>query len=87
VKLMAFTVYDSKAEGYLRPFFAESKPLAIRAVQAALSDPSHSFAMFPGDYVLYHVGFFDPSTGKLENGVMDSIVTLVQAKAMLENAR
>lgn len=65
-KLLAFAVYDSKAEAYLRPFFAEAKGLAVRSFQDAVNDEKSPMCAHAADYTLFHVGSFDPVTGIVE---------------------
>jgi len=77
MKLLAFTVYDSKAEAYLRPYFAETKGLAMRAFRDAVNDPQHEMHRHAEDYTLFHIGSFDPMTGSLENGVCVSLATAI----------
>lgn len=76
-KLMIFTVYDSKAEAFLRPYFAETKGLAMRAFRDAVNTPDHEMHRHAEDYTLFHVGAFDPSTGEVENGFCDSLATAI----------
>lgn len=76
-KLLAFTVYDSKAEAFLRPYFAETKGLAMRAFRDAVNDPSHEMHKHAEDYTLFHIGFFNQQDGSLENGVCDSMATAI----------
>lgn len=65
MKLLAFAVFDSKAEAFLRPFFAETKGLAIRSFSAAVNDSSSDIAKWPGDYTLFLIGGYDQVTGHL----------------------
>lgn len=64
--LLVFSVFDSKAEAYLRPFFAETKGLAIRSFRDAANDASSDMCKHAEDYTLYRVGFFSQSSGVLE---------------------
>jgi len=63
VKLLAFSVYDAKAEAYLRPYFADTKGLAMRAFRDAVNDPQHEMHRHAEDYTLFAVGEFDVMTG------------------------
>jgi len=60
--LKMFTVYDSKAETYLRPFTMNSTGEAIRGFITTLNDPSTEFCKYPADFTLFEIGTFDPST-------------------------
>jgi len=54
-----FTVYDAKVAGYLRPFFAQTKPVAARSFSDAVNQPDHEFNRHPEDYTLFHLGTFE----------------------------
>ena len=58
-----FTVYDSKAEAYLRPFFTPTKGLALRSFADAANDPREPVGKYPGDYTLFELGEYDDATG------------------------
>jgi len=60
-----FTVYDSAARRYLRPFHAQTIEMALRQFRAILTDPEHQFARFPEDYSLFHIGTFDSERGEV----------------------
>lgn len=67
MKLLAFAVYDAKAEAYLRPFFAETKGLAVRSFRDASNDPQHEMCRHAADYTLFEIGSFDQGTGVLSS--------------------
>lgn len=59
-----YTVYDSKAEAYLPPFFMQSKGQAIRSFITVANDKTHDIGKYPEDYTLFELGeFFDESAG------------------------
>lgn len=60
-----FTVYDSAAEAYLPPFFAQNHGVARRLFESACQDSEHQFAKFAADYTLFYVGEFDDASGEL----------------------
>lgn len=57
--LQIFTVYDSKAEAYLPPFYLSTKGQAIRAFTDTANDPNHTFYKHPEDYTLFLLGQFE----------------------------
>lgn len=63
---LCFTVYDSKAETYMPPFFVPSKGLAIRAFEDCVNSDDHHFGKHPADYTLFSVGEFDTDNGVFE---------------------
>lgn len=60
--LQAFTVFDSKAEAYLPPFYMSTKGQAVRAFTDSANDPNHAFHKHPEDYTLFLVGTWDDAT-------------------------
>lgn len=61
---LIFTVYDSKAETFLPPFFVPSKGIAIRAFEDCINSKDHHFGKHPADYTLFFLGEFDTDVGK-----------------------
>jgi len=57
-----FTVYDSKAEMYLRPFTMTSTGEAVRGFITTLNDSNTEFGKYPADFTLFEIGTFDPFT-------------------------
>lgn len=64
--LNAFTVYDSKAEAYLQPFFTTTPALAMRSFQQAANTEGHDFNQYAADYTLFHIGAYDDATAQLQ---------------------
>lgn len=63
--MFIYSVRDSKAEAFLKPFFAQKDAIAIRWLTAAAQDPEHEFNIHIEDYALYRLGEFDESTGEI----------------------
>ena len=61
---LIFTVYDTKAETYMPPFFVPSKGLAIRAFEDCINSQDHHFGKHPADYTLFSLGHFDTDHGE-----------------------
>lgn len=61
-----FTVYDSKAEVYLPPFYFGAVGEAIRAFQDSARDEKHQFFRHAEDYTLFQIGEFDNLTCTFE---------------------
>jgi hypothetical protein len=76
-----FTVYDSKAEAYMQPFYMQTKGLAIRAIQDTLSNPEHQFAKYTEDYTLVELGEFDDSHATFEiHSKAETIAKMIELK-------
>lgn len=76
MKIKIFTVFDSKAEAYLQPFFMQSKGKAIRAIQNTLEDPNTDLSKYPEDFTLFEIGEYDDQ---------DASITMLEAKVNLGN--
>lgn len=70
MRLLAFAVFDVKAECYMRPFFAETVGLALRSFRDIVNDGSSPFAKHPEDYTLFKIGAFDTSLGSFVSEVV-----------------
>lgn len=57
--LKMFSVYDSKAQAYLPPFFSPTTGTAVRSFQVACQTEGHDFHRFGSDFTLFELGDFD----------------------------
>jgi hypothetical protein len=55
------TVYDSKAECYLQPFYCKSKGEALRSFIEISNDSKSQIGKYPEDFTLFELGEFDDS--------------------------
>ncbi len=62
--LRIFTMYDTKANAYVRPFFMPNVAMAQRAIVKAGQDIDHPFAMHPRDFILYGLGSWDEESAE-----------------------
>lgn len=60
-----FSIYDTKAEAYMQPFFLKTDDLAIRAFADCVNDKDHNFGRHPEDYHLVKVGIWKPHLGMI----------------------
>jgi hypothetical protein len=67
MKLSIYSVFDSKAQAYIPPFFLQNDAVAVRAFTFSANNPEHDFGRFPVDYTLFKLGEFDDSTGEVVN--------------------
>lgn len=72
-----YSIYDSKAEAYLQPFFAKNHAVAMRMLENATRDPSSDFHNHSEDYTLFCVGEWDERDGNLFNH--DANISLANA--------
>lgn len=81
--LKVFTVFDSKSEAFLTPFFLRSTGEAIRVFGDAVADPKHQFGAHPEDYTLFELGEWEESTGELKIlPTPQSVILAVALKAI-----
>lgn len=66
MKIKIFTVYDSKAELYMQPFFAQSTGAAVRAFQDTCQNPDHVFCKHPSDFTLFEIGIWDDAMATMK---------------------
>lgn len=62
-----FSVYDSKVEAYLQPFFSPSNGAALRAFTDIVNDPNSQFSKHPEDYTLFVIGEYNDETAKISS--------------------
>lgn len=60
-----YSVHDSKAEVYERPFVMRNKAEAIRAMETTTKDTTTKFNKFPTDFTLVELGEWDDVTGSI----------------------
>lgn len=58
-----FSIYDSKAEAYMQPFFAVEAGVAKREFGNLVADSSHPIGQHPEDYTLFVLANWNMGTG------------------------
>jgi len=64
--LRLYSCYDSKAQTFLQPFWADHKANALRSFQKIVNeknDPNNLLAQHPEDFCLFELASIDLSTG------------------------
>lgn len=56
--LKVFSIYDSKAQIFTKPFFALTTQAALREFQVGVNNPNSVVAQFPADFTLFELGEF-----------------------------
>lgn len=62
-----FTVHDVVANRFLDPFVAPTIEFAIREFRHSVNTDGHQLNRYPSDFVLYHIGTFDPENGRVNS--------------------
>lgn len=77
--LNIYTVFDSKANAHIAPFFMHNDEVAIRAFTQMVSDENHQFGKNPEDYYLKNIGSFDDVDGQVD---AEEPITIMSALAI-----
>lgn len=57
-----FTIYDSKVESSLTPFYAQNRASGLRQWNYNCNRPDSDFNRYPGDYTLFELGIYEADT-------------------------
>lgn len=76
--LRCFTIYDSKAELYLPPFYFTTIGQAIRAFTNTVNTGDTEINRHPADFTLFDIGTFDNCTGLFQDEKHVSLGTGVE---------
>lgn len=63
--MKVLTVYDSKAEAFLPPFYMRTTAEALRAFESTCNDPESNMSRYPEDYTLFEIGEWDDNKGQV----------------------
>lgn len=81
-KNVVYSVFDTAAACYLRPFTAISDGQASRIFSDLCNDKDHEFGKHPEDYSLTRHGQFDDNLGELLPEQREVILTGLEAVAL-----
>ncbi len=81
VKLNIYSIYDTAAGLYSRPFFDQADASSMRAFQDLVMDAEHPVGKHPEDYSLFRIGLFDDNTGQLSNEANSCLATALETIA------
>ncbi len=79
--LVMYSVWDSKADAYIQPFFATNDKVALRMFQNACDDSAHDFSRHSEDYTLFRIGTFDQQKGDLQP---ENVIVVARAHELQE---
>lgn len=60
-----YAVKDIKSQLFNNPFIQKSDGVAIRSFATACEDTNTDLNKYPSDFSLYHIGTYDPESGKI----------------------
>lgn len=84
MKLNAYTIYDTAAAAYMRPFFMQSDGQAVRMFRDIATDAEHEVGKHPEDYSIFRIGIFDDNKGQF---IPEDRECLATALEMVAQAR
>lgn len=67
MKDLVFSVFDDKVGLYMPPFNASAIGQASRMFEDAVNNRDGAMFKHPGDYKLFHLGYFDSGSGQFIN--------------------
>ncbi len=67
MKLLAFTVYDEKADAFGHPFFVSAIGIAGRMMSEWANNQNGMIGKHPEDFKLYHIGHYLDDQAKFDN--------------------
>lgn len=73
MKKQIFAVFDAATQLFLEPFFCTTVEEATRGFRQACEKEGHQFAMYPEDYVLYHLGSWDAETAAFDENTVHKV--------------
>jgi len=80
-----FSIYDSKAQAYITPFFMPEQAMAVRVFADAVNNPEHEFGKHPEDYTLFYLGGFENLTTEyISNNTPVSLGTGLEVKTQID---
>lgn len=78
-----YSIYDSKAEAFMQPFFMQTKGLAIRAFEHTVNDSKTIFYKNPEDFILFELGEFIETSGQIINN--NSVIAVIKAIELVKS--
>ena len=76
MKLVVYSIRDSKSEIFSQPMYMVTPGVAIRMFGDEVGNPNSNLNKHPEDFALFRLGQFDDSTGALESEVQPVQIAL-----------
>lgn len=61
MKHLMMTIYDSKINSYLPPFYCQTQGHAERMFSESSNNPDHAFFKHSSDFTMFQIGIYDDS--------------------------
>ncbi len=85
MKLNVYSIYDTAAGLYSRPFFCQSDAEALRMFSDLSVDAEHPVGKHPEDYAIFRLGTFDDNKGILQNEENECLSTGLEVVSKSRN--
>jgi len=66
MKHLMMTIYDSKINAYLPPFYCQTQGHAERMFEQSANTEGHAFNTHSGDFTMFEIGVFDDSDASIK---------------------
>lgn len=84
MKFNIYTIFDAKAQAYLRPEYRRSDEEMFAAIYETAKDQNSGFYKHPDDYTVYKLGTFDESNAEIEYHGPHSIGTVLDIRIFMQ---
>lgn len=74
MKMQVYTIFDSKTEAYIQPFFMQTTAQAKREFIDMVNDGKSAFNKHPEDYILFELGSYENVNAKFK--MLDAPVSI-----------
>lgn len=78
-----YSVHDYTSGAFWPPFTAENHAVARRSFAQTVNNPKTIINQYPRDFVLYHIGDFDPDDGSI--GALTSPEMVCLAESLIQS--
>lgn len=85
MRMFIYTIFDSAAGAYMRPFFMQSDGQAMRAFTDIACDAEHDIGKHPEDYSLCRIGMFEDGKGQVIGENVECLATALEVVAATIN--
>ena len=85
MRMNVYSIFDSAAAVYMRPFFMPSDSAAVRAFSDISCDAEHEVGKHPEDYSVHRIGYFDDQKGALVGEQPECLATALELVAKSRN--
>lgn len=75
MRLMVFSIFDAASQAYARPFYEQTKALAIRSFREACNTKDSALYKYSTDFSLVLLGSFDDGGAVFETHAPERVIS------------